>query len=100
MQIPLPDKASREAILRRFVVYGGYELGEIRDNKVMASEQQLSEYVDSSLLSATVLQQAPHSDETIAPIISQLKFVLSYKVCCGQQCSPHTHQVSLLTLED
>lgn len=76
-------------------MYGGYELAQIRDQKELDSEEELCAYVDESVLSTTVLQQDAHSDETMAPLVTKLKDVLSYKVCFIQHRS---HQAASGTL--
>jgi hypothetical protein len=81
MQISLPDQESRQRILRKFLVYGGYELAEIRDLKILENDGGLSAYVDDALLSTDVLQQERHSDAIINPIIKSLTSMLNPKVC-------------------
>jgi hypothetical protein len=62
-------------------VYGGFELADIRDNQVLEREDQLGPYVDGSLLSDASQQQEPLPQEVTAPIVTQLKCILSNKVC-------------------
>lgn len=84
-------------MLRRFVRYGGVELGQIRDQKFLDVTDNLNAYVDECLLSTSVLTKDVCTNLATPQLIDSLHNVLSSQVWGTQ--SSHSKPESLMAGE-